>query len=146
MKGLKIFTILLAGLLLTGCGETRLTCSNSEESDGILETQEVIVTFKEEDITRVAMNYTAEAASDEAKEYWSMYTAFLEEAFETTEAEGVKLSVNNDDYRFNLTLEVDLTRASEAALSEYDLDELINSTATYDSIKAEAEENGFTCR
>ena len=149
MKGLKLLTIVVVGLLcLTGCGEKTLTCTNTEEDNGVKMVQEAQMTFKDDQVTKVRMSIEATATDDDIKEYWGSFISAMESQYEEVDEEGVKLTLTNDEknYKFNMTVEVDVTKASEDALVEYDLEELADTTATLEEVKKEAEADGFTCK
>lgn len=149
MKGLKLLTIVVVGLLcLTGCGEKTLTCTNTEEDNGVKMVQEAQMTFKDDQVTKVRMSIEATATDNDIKEYWGSFISAMESQYEEVDEEGVKLTLTNDEknYKFNMTVEVDVTKASEDALVEYDLEQLADTTATLEEVKKEAEADGFTCK
>lgn len=149
MKGLKLLTIVVVGLLcLTGCGEKTLTCTNTEEDNGVKMVQEAQMTFKDDQVTKVRMSIEATATDDDIKEYWGSFISAMESQYEEVDEEGVKLTLTNDEknYKFIMTVEVDVTKASEDALVEYDLEQLADTTATLGEVKKEAEADGFTCK
>ncbi len=150
MRGVKLFAVLAVSvLLITGCGgEKTLTCTNSEESSGIKMNQEVTMTFKDDKVTYVKMSIDNEATDDTIIDNWDMFVSMLEGQFEETNENGVNLSTNNDatNHTFNVSLEIDLTKASDDALAEYGLDGIADETATYEDTKKDAEADGFTCK
>lgn len=149
MKELKLLIIVVVGLLcLTGCGEKTLICTNAEEDSGVKMVQEAQMTFKDDQVTKVRMSIEATATDDDIKEYWGSFISAMESQYEEVDEEGVKLTLTNDEknYKFNMTVEVDVTKASEDALVEYDLEELADTTATLEEVKKEAEADGFTCK
>ena len=150
MREVKLFAILTAVVLLvTGCGgEKTLTCTNSEEDSGIKMNQEVTMTFKDDKVTYVKMSIDNEATDDTIIDNWDMFASMLDSQFEETEKDGVSLKTNNnkDKHTYNVSLEIDLTKASDDALSEYGLDGIADEKATYEDTKKEAEADGFTCK
>ena len=150
VRGVKLFAILAGSLLLmTGCGgEKTLTCTNSEESSGIKMNQEVTMTFKDDKVTYVKMSIDNEATDDTIIDNWDMFASMLDSQFEETEKDGVSLKTNNnkDKHTYNVSLEIDLTKASDDALAEYGLDDIADEKATYEDTKKEAEADGFTCK
>ena len=50
------------------------------------------------------------------------------------------------DYTYKITIDVDVTKAKDEDLAEYDLDGLADAEGTYDSVKEQAEKSGFTCK
>lgn len=151
VRGVKVFAILAGSLLfITGCGnsEKTLTCTNSEEDSGIKMNQEVTMTFKDDKVTYVKMSIDNEATDATIIDNWDMFVSMLEGQFEESNEEGISLKTNNDknNHIFNVSLEVDLTKASDNALEEYDLDGITDENATYEDTKKEAEDSGFTCK
>ena len=106
------------------------------------------MTFKDDQVTKVRMSIEATATDDDIKEYWGSFISAMESQYEEVDEEGVKLTLTNDEknYKFNMTVEVDVTKASEDALVEYDLEQLADTTATLEEVKKEAEADGFTCK
>ena len=45
-----------------------------------------------------------------------------------------------------ITLDVDLEKASADDLATYDLEDLADETATYEELKEQLEESGYTCK
>ena len=150
VRGVKLFAILAGSLLLmTGCGgEKTLTCTNSEENSGMKMDQEVTMTFKDDKVTYVKMSIDNEATDDTIIDNWDMFVSMLDSQFEETEKDGVSLKTNNnkDKHTYNVSLEIDLTKASDDALAEYGLDDIADEKATYEDTKKEAEAYGFTCK
>ena len=151
VRGVKIFGILAVSvLLITGCGnsEKTLTCTNSEEDSGLKMTQEVTMTFKDDKVSYVKMSVDNEATDDAIIENWDMFVSMLETEFEETSKDGVKLTTNNNANKhiYNVSLEIDLEKASEDALKEYGLSSITEENASYDETKKSAEDDGFTCK
>lgn len=150
MRGVKLFGILAVSVLfITGCGgEKTLTCTNSEEDSGIKMNQEVTMTFKDDKITYVKMSIDNEATDDTIIDNWDMFASMLDSQFEETDKDGVKLSTDNnaDKHIYNVSLEIDVEKASDDALSEYGLDGIADANATYEDTKKDAEADGFTCK
>lgn len=150
MREVKLFAILTAVVLLvTGCGgEKTLTCTNSEEDSGIKMNQEVTMTFKDDKVTYVKMSIDNEATEDTIIDNWDMFASMLDSQFEETDKDGVSLKTNNnkDKHIYNVSLEIDLTKATDDALEEYGLNGITEENASYEDTKKEAEADGFTCK
>ena len=150
MREVKLFGILAVSvLLITGCGgEKTLTCTNSEEDSGIKMSQEVTMTFKDDKISYVKMSIDNEATDDTIIDNWDMFVSMLDSQFEETNKDGVKLSTDNniDKHIYNVSLEINVEKASDDALSEYGLDGIADANATYEETKQEAEDAGYTCK
>jgi len=149
VRGVKLFGILaISVLFITGCGNQKtLTCSMSEEDDGLSMNQELNVVYEEDKIANVRMSIDAKITDDQYQEYWDMFVSMMESQYEEKNADGIKVSTNNDDnYTFNITLDVDLEKASADDLATYDLEDLADETATYEELKEQLEESGYTCK
>lgn len=151
VRGVKLFGILAVSvLLITGCGnnEKTLTCTNSEEDSGLKMSQEVTMTFKDDKISYVKMSIDNEATDDTIIDNWDMFVSILDSQFKESNEDGVKLSTDNDtdNHIYNVSLEIDLEKASDDALAEYNLDGITDENATYEDTKKEAEDSGFTCK
>ena len=110
--------------------------------------QTVDVTFQDDKITNVKMSVDSKAVDDDIKENWSYFVSILDGQFQETDAAGIRLTKDNneDDYTYTIVLDVDLETANEEDLADYDLDSIVGSDETYDSIKEQAEDDGFTCK
>ena len=150
VRGVKLFGILAVSILfITGCGgEKTLTCTNSEEDSGIKMNQEVTMTFKDDKVTYVKMSIDNEATDDTIIDNWDMFASMLDSQFEETDKDGVSLKTNNnkDKHIYNVSLEINVEKASDDALSEYGLDGIADANATYEDTKKDAEADGFTCK
>ena len=151
VRGVKLFGILAVSVLfITGCGnsERTLTCTNSEEDNGLKMSQEVTMTFKDDKINYVKLSIDSEATDDTIIDNWDVFASMMGSQFEESNEDGVNLSTNNDvdNHIFNVSLEIDLEKANEDALSEYGLDDITDGNASYEDIKENAEADGFTCK
>lgn len=151
VRGVKLFGILAVSVLfITGCGnsERTLTCTNSEEDSGLKMSQEVTMTFKDDKINYVKLSIDSEATDDTIIDNWDVFASMMGSQFEESNEDGVNLSTNNDadNHIFNVSLEIDLEKANEDALSEYGLDDITDGNASYEDIKENAEADGFTCK
>ena len=150
MRGVKLFGILaISVLFITGCGNQKtLTCSMSEEDDGLSMNQELNVVYEEDKIANVRMSMDAKITDDQYQEYWDMFVSMMESQYEEKNADGIKVSTksNDNNYTFNITLDVDLEKASADDLATYDLEDLADETATYEELKDQLEESGYTCK
>ena len=150
VRVVKLFGILAVSILfITGCGgEKKLTCTNSEEDSGIKMKQEITMTFKEDKVSYVKMSIDNEATDDTIIDNWDMFVSMLDSQFEETDKDGVKLKTNNnaDKHIYNVSLEINVEKASDDTLSEYGLDGIADANATYEDTKKDAEADGFTCK
>ena len=150
MRGKLLAILAVSVLFITGCGnnERTLTCTNSEDSDGLTMDQEVTMTFKDDKVTYVKMSIDNKATDDLIIENWDMFASMMESQFEETDSDGVSLTTENDatNHTFNVSLEIDLENASEDASAEYGLDGITDENSNYEQTKEDAEADGFTCK
>ena len=84
VRGIKLFGILaISVLFITGCGNQKtLTCSMSEEDDGLSMNQELNVVYEEDKIANVRMSIDAKITDDQYQEYWDMFVSMMESQYE----------------------------------------------------------------
>ena len=150
MRGVKLFACLAVSILfLTGCGgEKTLTCTNSEEQNGINIDQKITMTFKDDKVTDVKMSIDSKASSDLIENNWDTFASMMDQQFEEKDENGVSLKINNDasNHTYRVELTVDLEKATDDALSEYGLDGITDANASYEDTKKDAEDAGYTCK
>lgn len=148
LKVLGIFVMLGSCLLLTGCGNKVLSCSISQEQSGLNMKQTVEVTFDGKKVSNLKLIVDSKATSDTIKDEWKLFVNSLDSSFPDTNKTGIKLTKENNakNYTYQITLDIDVTKAKEKDLAEYDLDSIADASGTYDSVKEQAEKSGFTCK
>ena len=150
MRGVKLFACLAVSILfLTGCGgEKTLTCTNSEEQNGINIDQKITMTFKDDKVTDVKMSIDSKAASEVFENNWDVFAAMMDQQFEEKNEDGVSLKVNNDadNHTYRVELNVDLEKATDDALSEYGKKRINDKNESYEDTKKDAEDAGYTCK
>lgn len=151
MKKLKLLGIafmFVACLSLSGCGKKVLTCSTNQEQSGLSMGQTVEVTFNGDKVSNVKLIVDSKATSDTIKNNWKTFASTLDSQFPDSNKEGITLTKENKeaDYTYTITIDVDVAKAKDEDLAEYNLDGLADAEGTYDSVKEEAENSGFTCK
>lgn len=151
MKKLKLLGIafmFVACLSLSGCGKKVLTCSTNQEQSGLSMGQTVEVTFNGDKVSNVKLIVDSKATSDTIKNNWKTFASTLDSQFPDSNKEGITLTKENKeaDYTYKITIDVDVAKAKDEDLAEYNLDGLADAEGTYDSVKEEAENSGFTCK
>lgn len=136
MKNKKYLGMLGLGcatLLLTGCGGNKLTCTMSEEQEGMGKTEAEVVFNYDSDgkkIESIDMEMSMELESDEMVD---MYKGFFDEMCEDEDAPSnckVKTSGNK----------ITLTASGEASDMDYEAE------TSKEDLKAELEDDGYTCK
>ena len=119
MKSVKVVALLVVGIfLLTGCGSQKLTCTMSEEEDGLLTTNEVVMEFDDEKVSQVTMTVDMKITEEVSDDEWEASKSFMTGIFEETNENGIQLStaVDDSEHAFRMVLDIDLTKASADAL------------------------------
>ena len=151
MKKLKILGITFAFascLLLAGCGSEKvLTCSTNQKQAGLSMDQTVVVTLNGDKVSNLKLIVASEATNDTIKNNWDLFTDSLAEQFPDSNKEGIELTKDNNesDHIYTITIDVDVAKAKDEDLADYNLDGLADAEGTYDSVKEQAEKSGFTC-
>ena len=151
VRGLKLFGILAVSVLfITGCGnsEKTLTCTMSEEDDGLSMEQTVDLSFSDDKVTNVKMSIDTKITDSTYQENWDMFVSMMESQYEESSANGIKVTTENDSdyYTYTITVDANLEEASEDDLSNYGLDAFTEEGITYEETKQEAEDAGYTCK
>jgi len=140
-----LFVGLFCTLILTGCGGKTLTCTMSEEEDGMTMSNEMKFTFDKEGekITKGSVVFDVEV-DEEYAEYLDELEEDLKDEFEDIEDfADVKLKTKNNSFSVEI-------KYSTKDLSEDELEELyyadIYDDVTYEELKEELEDSGFTCK
>lgn len=148
IKGLVI--VLLATIVLTGCGSTEtLTCSMTEDSSGLNMKQEIDIDFKKNEASKVKVSVVAEATDTTIQENWDIFASTLDSQYNTSEKkDGLTITTDNDkdNYKYTISIEVDFAKASDDVLEEYGLDDVIGKKTTKKEVKEAAENSGYTCK
>lgn len=116
-------------------GSNTLTCSMSDESDGMKMTTELKIKHKKESIKGVELKMTVDLGKNtEFKEY---IVEQYKEMFSESEYKNVDVKVTSDKSKIYVTM-----RASEDDITELGL----FTTETLDEIREELEDEGYTCK
>lgn len=136
-------------LLVSGCeNEKTLICTNSLEDKDINMEQEIVIKFKSNKINYVKMTVDNKAINDVIKDNWDVFATTMDSQYSQKDTDGIKLTTNNDkeNYQYNITLEVDLEKASNDSLKEYNLDGIADEDSSIDEVKKSAEKVGYKCK
>jgi hypothetical protein len=145
---IKKISIILFLLILTGCGKSEvLTCTNTENANGLALSEKVVITFNGKKASNLVMNVDFMATDDNNKKIWDDLIDFYTKKFPTSNENGIVVKDKNDkdNYKYTINMVIDLNKVSEESMTKYDLDDLLNDNDTIDDIKLEAEQSGFTC-
>lgn len=150
MKKLKVLVlVVMVAIMTTGCGkEKTLNCSMTKTQSGVNMDQNVKMQFKNDKVNKITMSLNAKADNDLIKQGWSVFASTLENNYKDPNKDGIKISTNNnaEDYIFNITIEIDLEKASEEDLKAYNLDGIADKKSNIENVKKNAEKSGYSCK
>lgn len=130
----KKYLLLMAGaLLLTGCGDKKLNCS--QEKDG--SKTNINVTFKDDKMDKLSIKVSADIPEDSSKDELEKSKDQLVKLYESIGYKNVDIKINDKEY----VLTADL--GDLKAIFGEDIDE---SAATYDKLKEQFEKQDYTCK
>lgn len=139
-------------LVATGCGnaetEKTLVCSNTQNEDGLTIEQVISMTFKNDKMNHMKMDVNTKVTDEDVKSNWEMFTQAMDGENQESEKDGISLKVTKDDqnYEYKVTVDVDVEKASKEDLKEQGLEDLADDNSTLEENKTSAEADGFTCR
>lgn len=146
-----IFLVLASVVLVTGCGaketERKLVCTSTQDEEGMNIEQVISMTFKNDRINHMTMDVNTKITDDEVKENWTMFIESMDEQNKESDKDGVSLKVtkDNENYEYKVTLDIDVENASEEALETQGFADLKDDNSTLEDNKKSAEKDGFTC-
>ena len=150
MKKIKYLVIALVALILiTGCGKSdKLVCTMEEESTGLKMSQTVTIDYNEDKIKGLSLAFAFKAVDDSIKSNWELFSSSLDSQFKTTSSDGIKVTTKNDakKYTYSLNMQINLAKATEDELDEYDLAGIVDSTESRAEVKKYFEDEGYTCK
>ena len=106
------------------------------------------MTFKNDKINHMKMDVNSKITDEQIKANWTEFTQAMDSQNEETQKDGVSLKVSKDDenYEYKVTLDVDLEKATKDDLETYELTDLLDDNSTLEDNKKSAESDGFTCK
>jgi len=123
MKKFKLLALSLSAMfLLTGCGKT-LTCTLSEEEDGIEVEEEWKIKYNgDNEITKVDMKSKYTLTDDDYEDEWEDFVDFFDEIAEEAEEEdeeGVKISTKSGKDTYEMTVKLDTKKAKNSVIDGF---------------------------
>lgn len=129
-------------LVLTGCGTETLTCTMSQDESGMKMNQKAVVTFEDNEVTKMKMDVEVEV--DEAyANYISMMESMLESQFTQFSDNGAKVDVSSSDSKINVSIDMDVKKMTDEQKENLDMEDVYGSK---DATKKALEEQGYTCK
>ena len=147
-----VFLCLVVMLFITGCGEVqekeqKLVCTTVENEDGMDIEQVISMTYKNDKLKFMKMEVNTTVTDPKVRLAWEEYKKYMAENSEEFSKDGISLKVEIDDqnYKYNTILDIDVDKASEEDLKEQGFEDLKEDQSTIEDSKKLAEEDGATC-
>jgi len=123
MKKFNLIALSLSAMfLLTGCGKT-LTCTMSDEDDGLAVEEEWKIKYNGDDeITKVKITRNFELTDDDYEDEWEDYVELLDEMVEEQQEEddkGIKISSKSGKKTYEISVQVDAEEAKKSVIDTY---------------------------
>ncbi len=158
MKKISIlFLSLLIIVLATGCGATEekekevkeqtLVCTTTESDEDMDIEQVISMTYKNDKLKQMKMEVNTTLNNPTIREKWEEFKKSMDKNNEEFEKEGIisKVVVDDQNYEYNVILDIDFDKASEEDLKEQGFDGLKDEEGTLEESKESAEKDGATC-
>ena len=144
MKGcLKFGVLALVIVLVSWCGSAKgkvLSCSKSVTEDEGSSKETIKLTFNDEKVSKIGMEIEMTLKDGDVTTFKTFYDA----AFgEMAKKDGIKYSSKASGKTLKLSVEADVNKVSKEDLESIDLSV---PEGTYDEIKKDAENDGYTCK
>ena len=132
-------------LFLTGCGNTKtLTCTKQEENyygNGAIGYR---VTYKSDIITTVEQKVSLEVTDEDYEYYLDNIEDEYEKEAKEKESIGVNYNLNRQGNNLVFGITYNLNKMTDDELNDFGYSDDDNNS--YEKIKSEMEEDGFTCK
>ncbi len=148
-----IFLCLLTIVLITGCNnsnedvERKLICTTVENEDGMNVEQVISMTYKNNKLNHMTMEVNTTISDSTVQENWELFKSTMDENNKEFNKDGVSLKIEKDDqnYKYNTILDIDVLNASEEILKEQGFEGLKDDNSSLESNKELAEKDGAIC-
>lgn len=147
-----IFLSLLVIVLMTGCGMTEekeqtLVCTSRENDENMNVEQVVSMTYKNDKLKHMTMEFNSKIINSTIKENWEEFKTTMDKDNKEFNKDGLSLKIVKDDqnYEYNIILDIDVENASEEMLKEQGFEDLKDDISTLEENKELAEKDGATC-
>jgi len=164
MKKIKLFGMIVFALFLGACAGNNstpspttpppsepaqqvLTCSQSQNDEGMATNSTIITNFNAEGdhINKMRLEMSFSAESDEAKQYWAEIVPYFEAGFVQQEIAGVSFDSNNDaeNFKYSVSADIDPERLDgSTTLAEF---AGVENITTIDQLRQDLQSQGYTC-
>jgi len=145
MKKVLVFG-LVCTLFLTGCGGKKLTCTMSETEEGNTMEEKIVLTFDKEgkEIQKGSRSLRI-SVDEEYAELLSYAAESAEEEFEDIK-DFAKVDIKSSDNSLKVEVSYNTKGLTEDQLEALEDAEVYASEVSYDEMKEELTESGYTCK
>ncbi len=149
-----IFLCLLIVVFITGCKteekevkEQTLVCTTTESDEDMDIEQVTSMTYKNDKLNRMKIEFNTTIKDSTIKENWEEYKKTMDKDNQEFDKDGVSLtvSVNDQNYEYNIILDIDVLNATNEALKEQGFEGLKDDKSTLEESKEAALKDGATC-
>lgn len=143
-KNLYLGCLVLGLLFFTGCGSKSLSCTRENNySDEMIMNQDLSVSFKNDKVSKLSMDMDVKLGES--------YASFKDSLIESVESEfsgfsdqsGISYKTSKNDDGFNFKVKINFNKLSDDAKKNLDI---VNYENSYDGVKAELEDAGYSCK
>ncbi len=131
-------------LLMTGCGSTKtLTCSMEEKTSYLTGAMGYQVTYKDDEVTMIEQRMSLEAG-DEAQSYLDSMEEEYNREVRDLESDGIKFDLERKGNQLYFSTQYHINKMTDEELD--DLGFSLNDDNSYETVKENLEEQGYTCK
>lgn len=121
------------GFIFSSSGNKTLTCSRSDTLSGMNYSETVNVYFKNNKVKSLKARFSYDLGSYASQK--DLFVEALEESFE-----------DEEDFTYDIRADGDKIIVDISASNDDGVEEYISSSANYDDVKEDLEEEGYTCK
>lgn len=139
---LMSFALVLAIVILTGCGSSKktLTCVQENSDNGFTNTDKIVYEFESDRVKKATQVASINAQGDYAQ-YLGNYKDSASQAVEGyNKLDGMSAKVEEEGSTVTLTVEMNPMEMSESDFTLYNMGE------NYESMKIKLTDQGYTCK
>ena len=147
MKSKLILGAVMGAILIsaTGCDEGRtLTCTNEADEEGAKLSQQVIVSFDKQDVISHIKITSVVEAEDDYEDELDDYEEMVKESIEDNEDEYIKISYKRNGNTLSQVTDYYIDQMSDEEKEDEGIDDPDENS--YDALKENFEDQGYTCK
>ena len=147
MKSKLILGAVMGAILIsaTGCDEGRtLTCTNEGNEEGAKLSQQVIVSFDKQDVISHIKITSVVEAEDDYEDELDDYEEMVKESIEDNEDEYIKISYKRNGNTLSQVTDYYIDQMSDEEKEDEGIDDPDENS--YDALKENFEDQGYTCK